>query len=254
MKRLAYKMKTKEALRIGLIVLQSDERIELDFRRLIPGEVELFVSRVPSGLDVTPETLQEMDQHLPQAASLLPQVRPYAAVGYGCTSGAAQIGPSQVAAQVRTGVAANAVSEPVSALVAACSELGLKRLAFLSPYVENVSDRLRDVLAGQGIETPVFGTFAEAEEARVARITPESIKKAALELVREGGVDGVFLSCTNLDTLDIIAPLQGECGLTVLSSNLVLAWHLCRLAGVDMAEIPASQTLLAGEAAMTAAE
>ena len=110
------------------------------------------------------------------------------------------------------------------------------------------------MLAGQGIETPVFGTFAEAEEARVARITPESIKKAALELVREGGVDGVFLSCTNLDTLDIIAPLQRECGLTVLSSNLVLAWHLCRLAGVDMAEIPASQTLLEDEAAMTAAE
>lgn len=243
MKRLVYEMKTEEALRIGLIVLQSDERIELDFRRLIPGEVELFVSRVPSGLDVTPETLQEMDQHLPQAASLLPQVRPYAAVGYGCTSGAAQIGPAAVAAQLRRGAKTRAVTEPVSALVAACAALGLTRLAILSPYVAAVSERLRAVLAGQGIETPVFGSFEESEEARVARFAPESIHTAAVDLVRTGGVDGLFLSCTNLDTLDIIAPLEAETGLPVLSSNLVLAWHLSRLAGVVLGDLPAGARL-----------
>ena len=37
---------------LGLVVLQADETIEYDFRRLLPmEEVALYVTRVPSGLD-----------------------------------------------------------------------------------------------------------------------------------------------------------------------------------------------------------
>lgn len=217
---------------LGLIVLQSDERIEWDFRRLIPQVVALNVTRVPSGLDVTPETLQAMEAHIPAAAELLPRPVHYDAVGYGCTSGTAQIGPERIAELTGAGTGTAHVTEPLSALVAACGKLGLKRLAFLSPYVEDVSDRLRNELAHRGVDSPVFGSFAEAEEARVARISPSSVQAAAAALARQGDVDGVFLSCTNLNTLDVIEPLEQQTGLPVLSSNLVLAWHLLTLAGV----------------------
>ncbi|MCB1341423.1 MAG: Asp/Glu racemase [Pseudooceanicola sp.] len=232
MQTFPYALKPADPPRLGLIVLQTDERIEPDFRRLLPEDAGLFASRVPSGLDVTPATLQAMHDHIPAAAALLPQARGFDVVGYGCTSGSAQIGPEVVAEQVRKGVRTGAVTEPVSALAAACSALGIRRVAFLSPYVETVSDRLRAVLAGRGIESPVFGTFAEAEEARVSRIDPASTCDAALTLLRAGGVDGLFLSCTNLDTLDIVAGLERETGLPVLSSNLVLGWHMARLAGL----------------------
>lgn len=218
---------------LGLVVLQTDLRIESDFRRILPGEARLFVSRVPSGTEVTPDTLGEMQDHLPAAAALLPPDESCDVVGYGCTSGTARIGSERIADLVRQGARAKAVTEPVSALVAACAELGLTRLALLSPYIEPVSRRLRDVLDGHGIETPVFGSFDEAEEIRVARIAPESIRRAAGQLARQGQVDGLFLSCTNLNTLDVIHPLQDETGLPVLSSNLVLGWHMCRLAGLD---------------------
>ena len=243
MRRLDYVVKTDEMPRLGVIVLQADERLEADFRRLIPGDAELFVTRVPSGLEVTPATLQEMETHIPAAAALLPQVRSYDCIGYGCTSGAAQIGPGRVAAQVRAGAAANAVTDPVSALVAACHALGIKRLALLSPDVEAVASRLRDVLAGQGLDTPVCGTVAEAEESRVARISPKSIYDAALTLAEQSDVEGIFMSCTNLDTLDIISPLESASGKPVLSSNQVLAWHICYLAGCVPAEIPALASL-----------
>ena len=241
--RFDYDLKTAAAPRLGLIVLQSDERIETDFRRLIPDSAELFVSRIPSGLDVTPETLSAIEEHLPASAALLPQAGTFDVIGYGCTSGAAQIGPGEVAARVRSGAGTRAVTEPVSALIAACHALNLRRLAFLSPYVADVSERLRAVLAGQGIETPVFGSFEEAEEARVARFTPASIMAAGAQLVATGRVDGLFLSCTNLDTLDIVAPLEAETGLPVLSSNLVLGWHMCRLAGLAAADLPAMANL-----------
>ena len=52
---------------------------------------------------------------------------------------------------------------------------------------------------------------------------------AAKTLAQEAVVDGIFLSCTNLRTMDLICPLEAELGMPVLSSNLVLAWHLTQL-------------------------
>jgi len=58
--------------------------------------------------------------------------------------------------------------------------------------------------------------------------------EAVRTLARRCPLDGVFLSCTNLRTLDILAPLQAELGLPVLSSNQVLALQMARLAGVKL--------------------
>ncbi len=44
-------------------------------------------------------------------------------------------------------------------------------------------------------------------------------------------MDALFLSCTNLRTLPVIAALEETIGLPVLASNTVLAWHMARLAG-----------------------
>lgn len=229
-----YTLAPEDTHRLGLIVLQSDETIEADFRRLMPAEVTLFVSRVPSGTDVTPESLQAMANNMTGAAALFPRGMVLSSVGYGCTSGTAQIGAGRVHDLIRQGVEADAVTDPVSALIDSCQSRGIARLAFLSPYIEAVSARLRDTLAASGIETPVFGSFDEANEARVVRITWASIIAAAERLVDGADVDALFLSCTNLRTLDVIAPLEARLGMPVLSSNLVLAGHMAKLAGLDL--------------------
>jgi maleate isomerase len=228
-----YALAPPAAARLGLILLQADETLELEFRRLLPQGAACFVSRVPSGLEVTPDTLAAMEGELAAAAALLPRGAPFDALAYACTSGAARIGPERVVERLREGAEARAATDPVTALVAACRALGLSRVALLSPYIETVSEDLRHVLAACEVETPVFGTFAEAEEARVARIDGLSVIAAATRLVQEARapVDALFLSCTNLRTLDLIAPLEAALGLPVLSSNLVLAWHLLALAG-----------------------
>jgi len=219
-----------EPTRIGIIVLQSDETIERDLMAM-RGDADVFVSRVPSGQEVTAETLESMAGHITASASLFPQTISFDAVGYGCTSGTAQIGVSEIERLVKFGTQTKTVSQPVSALVAACEHLGLKRIAFLSPYIEGVSANLRQVLQDNGVETPAFGTFGEAEEFKVVRISGASVMEAATALVRDSKVDGIFLSCTNLRTLDLIMPLEAALDMPVLSSNLVLAWHLAQLSG-----------------------
>ncbi|WP_102109032.1 maleate cis-trans isomerase family protein [Oceaniglobus roseus] len=221
---------------LGLIVLKSDETIEPDFRRLFPSpKTALYVSRVESAPEVTRDTLAMMEDDLPAAAGLMPESVQFHAVGYGCTSGTSVIGAARIAELVSAGCRTEAVTEPVSGLVAACRAKGITRLAFLSPYIEPVSRRLRTVLSDQGIATPVFGSFDEAREAAVARISPDAVRNAAQDLAGQGEVDGIFMSCTNLRTLDVIPGLKEELGMPVLSSNLVLAWHMAQLTGAETA-------------------
>lgn len=234
--RLSYELDPSPRAQLGMIVLQADETLESDLRRLLPPDADLLVSRVPSGETVTSETLRAMEGELTGAAALLPRGAGFRAIGYGCTSGAAEIGPARVAELVRAGVATPEVTEPVSALVAACRDLGITKIGMISPYVASVSKRLRDVLERGGVETVAFASFEEPLEANVVRISERSIIAAGLEMGRRDDCEAVFLSCTNLRTLDVIAGLEAEIGKPVLASNQVLGWHLCRLAGLGASE------------------
>lgn len=229
---LAFETERRDESRLGLIVLQADETIENEFRRIIPSHATMHVSRVPSGREVTTDTLSEMEGHIGSSAKLFPSAVSFDVIGYGCTSGTSVIGIERVAELVRSEVLARSVTEPISALIAACRHLGVTRLACLSPYIENVSFGVRRILAENGIETPVFGSFETSEEAVVARISPASIMQAAVQLGNSADADAVFISCTNLRTLDIISAVEDRTGKPVFSSNQVLGWHMCRLAGV----------------------
>ncbi len=226
-----YTLTPDGACPLGLIVLRADETIEQDMRRLL-GRASPLVTRVASGTSVTSESLQQMANEITGAAALLPQGLEFSGIGYGCTSGTAQIGVAQIERLVKAGANTHSVSEPVTALLAACRHLGLKRLAFLTPYIAEVSEQLRKTLDEAGIETPVLGSFHEEVEANVVRIDADSISAAALDLCKGADVDGLFMSCTNLRTLDVIEPLEQSLGMPVLSSNLVLAWHMSRIADV----------------------
>ncbi|QDL92575.1 Asp/Glu racemase [Paroceanicella profunda] len=219
---------------LGLVVLQSDETIEPEFRRLIPAEgTALYASRIPSAAEVSAETLAQMEAHLPAAAALLPPSIAFDVVGYGCTSGATVIGPARVAELVRGASTARQVTNPISAVMTACDALGVRRLGFVTPYVAEVSAAMRGALEDHGLAIGGFGSFEEAEEAKVARIHPASILEAAIATGRQAPCDAVFLSCTNLRTIDIIAAAEAALGVPVISSNQALAWHMARLAGLD---------------------
>lgn len=225
---LPYRLTPDRQTQLGLVVLQSDETLEYDMRRLLPSDVELLVSRVESGAVLSHEMIAAMEDRLTGAAMLLPRGTPFAAVGYGCTSASAQIGSDRIAECIRAGVDTPHVTNPVSALIAACRALNVSKLGLVSPYIESISDRMRAVLEQEGIAVDRFGSFNEPIEANVVRIDAPSLVDAAMAV--EIGCDAVFLSCTNLRTLDVIPEIEARIGKPVLSSNQVLAWHMLRLA------------------------
>lgn len=216
---------------IGMIVLQSDETLETDLRRSFTvDECDILVARIASDTEVTMQTLSAMEGRLAQTASLFPVGLKLAAVGYGCTSATSVIGPQKVHELISAGCGCKVVTEPLTALLHACQSRNIGRIAFLSPYVESVSARLRGVLADGGVATPVFGSFNEAEEAKVARIDEKSLFDAAVELASAREAEAVFLSCTNLKTLDVLPRIEKATGKPAFSSNSVLIEHLRVLA------------------------
>ncbi|MBO9409481.1 aspartate/glutamate racemase family protein [Shimia sp. R9_1] len=219
---------------LGLIVLKFDETLEQDFRRLFPSrDLALYTSRVPSGAEVTTDTLQEMSETLPASAALFPPAARFDAVGYGCTSGTTMIGAAKVAGLVQQGVNTPAVTDPLTAAIAACRALNITRLGMVTPYVAEVSLPVQRAFEAAGISVPALVSFGEAGEENVARITADSVKSAALK-VGQQAVDAVFLSCTNLQTLDVIADLEATLSKPVFSSNTALAWHMVQLSGAPL--------------------
>ncbi len=222
--------------RLGLILLQTDEVIEAEFRFLLGPEFEregivLHHSRVPSGQEVTRETLALMEAEIPAAVRLLPKAAAFDVIAYACTSGSTVIGEDRVTEVIRRVRPGVTVSNPLSAAKAALRALNLKRIGFVTPYVAEVSAAMRDNLAKAGFETVSFGSFEEVEDGVVARMTPGSILEAVLTVGAVADCDGVFVSCTNLRAAGVLEEAEARLGKPVITSNQALAWHMLRLAG-----------------------
>lgn len=212
---------------LGLIVLQTDETVEPEFKRSFAEHPSsIYVTRIPSDPEVTTETLSAMEDHISQSASLLPRALSFPVVGYCCTSASSVIGSERVEELVKKGCSVGTVTNPLRAAIAFAAHKGISKLAMLSPYIGEVNTPLRNAFLQAGLTTDVFGTFGEPEEAKVARISTSSIVEAASHLGADASVEGVFLSCTNLRTYDAIPQISERIGVPVFSSNSALAWHM----------------------------
>lgn len=219
-------------LRMGLIVLSTDETLENEARLALAGRpASLLHARIPAQAEVTPQALATMEAHMEAVAGSLP--RGLDVVGYGCTSGATVIGPERVAELVRRAQEGARVTNPLSAVIAALGALGARRIGLLTPYVEEVNRPLIAALAEAGIEVVALASYGQSDDWTVARI-PESDTLAGIEsLARSKECDAIFASCTNLRAFGIIDAAEAATGVPVISSNLALLWHMLRLGGAE---------------------
>jgi len=217
---------------IGLIVLATDNTIEHEFRRMLAIEgIAFYETRIRNAADINPATLAEMENGMAAAAGLiLPGVK-LDVVAYGCTSGTVVIGEERVFARIREARPDVACTTPITGAIAGLKKLGAKRIALLTPYIEEVNQMLRRFVEARGIDVPVMGSFNHENDLEVARISQDSIKQAVRQLVKADKIDAVFVSCTSLRLATIAEELEREVGVPVTSSNHAMAWHCLRLAG-----------------------
>ena len=222
---------------LGVIVLETDETLEPEFSRMMAHDgVALYHSRIPMVAEVRAETLAKMECDLPTSARLLPPSLDFDVIGYGCTSASTVIGSENVARAIQTVFPDALVSDPLAAVIAAGRHLNAKRLGFITPYVADVSSRMRERLVEAGFEIAAFGSFEEGSDPVVARISQTSIVSAAEKIAAQASCDAIVISCTNLHCLNMIKDTENKLGIPIISSNQALAWHMLRLANVNDAQ------------------
>ncbi len=114
------------------------------------------------------------------------------------------------------------------AMLAAMEHLGVSRVAIATPYVAELADRLEGFLGEAGIET--VGSAHLGLPGGIWQVPYDAVASLVLQ-ANTRDAEAIFISCTNLPTYDVIAPLEAELGKPILSANQVTMWAALRELG-----------------------
>lgn len=215
------------------VVVPYDFALDRELWRWVPEGADLHLTRTPFvALPVGTDQAWAISDASVVACGVhdLVAVEPHV-VAYGCTSGSFVGGLAGEKWLCETMVAAGApVAVTTSgALVSALDTLHVRRVAIATPYDEETTRLLVTYLAECGIT--VTSSRNLGLTGRVWTVPYE----VTADLVRSAvgpGAEAVFVSCTNLPTFDLVAPLEAELGLPVLTANQVTMWAALRAAGL----------------------
>lgn len=230
------------------VVVPYDMALDRELWRWTPERVSLHLTRtpfedVPVGIG---QALAVGDGDTVAEATRSVTIVEPAVVAYGCTSGSFVSGRAGEAAlrEAMVGAGARRAVTTSGALLRAVETVGIGSMAVVTPYPEEVGDRLVAFLAEAGVE--VTGSFNMGLTGRVWEVPDEVTADLVRATARAGG-DAVFVSCTNLPTYDVIAPLEAELGRPVLTANQVTMWAALVEAGIGAGEVDTGgQRLFAG--------
>jgi maleate isomerase len=221
--------------RLGLIALSTDLTIERDAARIVPHDrAALYVSRVAFDNPTTPVNLVRMGPRLADAARLILPDIALTAILYGCTAASVTLGDAAVfdaIASVRPGVP---VVTPPDAAMAAFAALGVRRIALVTPYLAETTEPMARYFEARGLELATVQCLGVADDRDIGRIDLETIIAAA-SAADGPDVEAIFLSCTALRSVEVVATIEARLGKPVVSSNLASLWRLLAHADVTPA-------------------
>jgi len=108
---------------------------------------------------------------------------------------------------------------------------GMKSVAMLTPYDEETTNREVAFLQSHGIVCPEFRFRDIYENLDRGSVLPEESLRIASEF-DVSAVDGIFLSCGNVRSVEILDELESRTGKPVVSSAQASIWKSIRLAGI----------------------
>jgi maleate isomerase len=220
---------------VGLIALAGDAVIEPELRGLLGRHANLHTTRVLLSSAVREGDLVALGEAIGTAAGLLLPGGRVAVVAFGCTSGAAALGSPAIRSIVTRARPDARVTDPLDASLAEFARRGVRSVAVVSPYADDVNARLVAYLSDHGVRVPDGATLRAGDISRVLGrtppnlVAPSSILEAVVGLGRSRA-DAVFIACTGLRCTRILGEAEERLRRPVIGSNQALAAHVLRLA------------------------
>jgi arylmalonate decarboxylase len=230
--------------KIGLILPSTNTVAEPEFNQLAPKGVSIHVSRIMMLGKATEESYRRIGDETARAADELATAE-VDIVAWGCTSGSVVLPRNEIELEISKRTKVPAVTS-MTAVIEALAALGAKSISLGTPYVKFVNEGEVRLLQQEGIKVCAsygLGLGETQEERRgIGRVPPETIFRLA-RYVDHPEADAVFLSCTNLATIDVVEAVEKELGKPVITSNLAVFWRVLRQIGFRDS-IPYRGTLL----------
>ncbi|MEU9912838.1 decarboxylase [Streptomyces sp. NPDC051001] len=214
------------------VVAPFDFALDRELWRWVPDEVSLHLTRTPYvPVEVSLDLARLVSEHetLHDAVRTLNAIAPEV-VAYACTSGSFVGGIAGERAMCEAMTRAGAVPSVTTsgALLEALIDLGVHRVALVTPYTVSVTRALEEYVAEAGIA--VTGCAFMGLTRHIWKVPYREVVAMAHKAVRHSA-DALFISCTNLPTYDVIPQLEAELRIPVLSANQVTMWAALRRLG-----------------------
>ncbi|AJC72372.1 maleate cis-trans isomerase [Thermococcus guaymasensis DSM 11113] len=217
--------------RIGLIVPSSNTTMEPEFWKMAPEGVSVHAARMNLRV-VTEEALVDMESYAKDAAKRLAD----AAVNiimYGCTSGSLVKGKGydrQIAKELEEASGIKAITTS-TAVLEALKTLGISKVVVATPYIDSVNEKEKQFLEDNGLDVLAIKGLGIVQNTEIGKQPPEVAYRLALD-VYSPEADGLFISCTNFRTIEIIDKLESDLGIPVVTSNQASMWYTLKNLGI----------------------
>jgi maleate isomerase len=217
--------------RIGFIIPSSNRMVEPQVQRFMPTGVVPHFTRI----GMTNRHKVPLEQLLPRiidAAELLADSKCDVTV-LQCTgttmSGGVDM-DKHVVAEIARATKRPALST-ASALNAAFAALGARRMVFISETKQDDHDRKLEYLREAGYDIVADKAACLAGTDTYCTMPPRLWYDLAMSL-RNDSADVYFLSCANIQSIDVIADLERDLAKPVVTSNQAAIWCALRAAGI----------------------
>jgi len=221
--------KLRARARIGVLVPFTNTNLEPDMIRLCPPGCTLHFARLGGyDIDEIPDAAQmaglgaaDLDEPLRLIAGVRPDV-----ILYGCTSATLTHGPAfdrALSAKAEAMTGAKTVTA-AGALVTALDALGVRRIAFASPYVDEINEQAIAFLAESGFETVSrAGVGTALDNYGQGELTPDEVFDLGSR-ADSPEAEALVLSCTDMRSVETLDRLEQALGKPVVSSNQAMVF------------------------------
>ncbi|WP_456394453.1 maleate cis-trans isomerase family protein [Thermococcus sp.] len=217
--------------KIGLIVPSSNTTMESEFWTMAPKGVSVHTARM-NLRDVTEKALIEMESYAKAAAKRLADAE-VDIIMYGCTSGSLVKGrgyDKKISQELERHSGIRAVTTS-TAVLEALKELGISKVAVATPYIGAVNAKEKQFLEENGIDVLRMEGLGIVRNTEIGKQEPWVAYNLA-KSVYSSEADGIFISCTNFRTIEVIDFLEIDLGVPVITSNQASMWFVLRNLGI----------------------
>ncbi len=220
--------------RVGLVSPSTNTTLEPEFYRMAPRGVAIYTARVLQLGKQETASYRIMADDIGRASRELSTAE-VDAIAFGCTSCTYFTPAGEITETMHeaTGVPAIVTAD---AVVKALRALGAKRVALGTPRTDFVTEREVAFLADSGFEVVSVAGMqlgeTEAERRSIGRVPPKSVIRMAHAIDRKDA-DAIFISCTQLPTIEVIAEIEALTAKLVVTSNQATFWSCLRLMGLN---------------------